>query len=40
MLNVILVLIMIGCSFGLGYSVRAYRHPVQKRDKSGRFLKG
>ena len=37
---IIAAVVMIVASFILGYGVRAMQHPVQHRDKSGRFTKG
>lgn len=39
MIEIILQVIMVVCSFFVGYGVHELRHPAQKRGKNGRFLK-
>lgn len=39
MTEVILLVIMLGGAFAVGYGVRQLRHPVQKRGKNGRYIK-
>jgi hypothetical protein len=39
MTDVILHIVMIASAGAAGYGIRAIRHPIQKRDKRGRFIK-